>query len=61
MAHCEHVALLRLSPEQENPVYDEDRFTRVNAELLNPEQQWPSMLLFVGHKAMDNALRQLFL
>ncbi|KAL9129889.1 MAG: hypothetical protein Q9217_001789 [Psora testacea] len=60
MARCEHVAWLRLSEEKENTIYDEARLGRVLADLISPEIQQPSLLLFVGGKTKDVALRVLF-
>ena len=61
MAGCKHTAWVRLSGIHPNcSVVDPQRLHHLVQSLPEPERQTPSLLLFVGQKIKDQALRYLF-
>lgn len=60
MATCEHIAWLQVSGSEELTLHNEGRLTRLLPELIDPEAQKPSLLFFLGHRAKNVALRELF-
>ena len=60
MTICNHSEWLRLSGGPEITIYDEDRMNRILQELHNPFTQKPSLLLFIGRRDKDIAIRNLF-
>ena len=57
---CKHTSWLNLTGVQELTLWDTGRLSRLLLELTNPAAQRPSLLLFVGRKTKDSALRELF-
>ena len=57
---CKHTGWLNFTSAEEPILWDTGRLSRILLELANPTNQRPSLLLFVGRKAKDNALRELF-
>ena len=57
---CKHTGWLDFTSAEEPILWDTGRLSRILLELANPINQRPSLLLFVGRKAKDNALRELF-
>lgn len=60
MARCEHLSWLQISGTQQHIFHDEGRLGRILLDLTNPIHQRPSVLFFVGRKAKNVALRELF-
>lgn len=57
---CEHLAWLQFSDTRELAVTDTKRMSRLLPDLDDPSTQRPSIAFFVGSKAKDVALRELF-
>ncbi|MCJ1231936.1 hypothetical protein MMC12_008615 [Toensbergia leucococca] len=60
MATCEHLAWLHVTNAKEITLLNPGRMTRVIDELTKPATQQPSILLFLGRKAKNLAVRELF-
>ena len=60
MTSCEHINWLRASGRQDITLHNEGRLPRLLTELDDPQRQQPSLLLFVGHRTKNIALRELF-
>jgi len=60
MASCDHLAWVHFSSEGDNFIHDDGRLQRILPDLVDPKQQWPSLLFFVGTKTKNVALRELF-
>jgi hypothetical protein len=58
MPCCNHVALLEVVGKKE--IYETGRFGRVINELPRPDEQFPSLVHFVGRKNKNLALKYLF-
>jgi len=60
MSRCEHVTWLGISKPQEYIIHDENRMARILAEMMAPQVQKPSLLLFVGGRTKNVAIKELF-
>ncbi len=60
MTICKHLEWLQVTSEKELALINPGRMTRIVGELTNPVSQQPSILLFIGRKAKNLALRELF-
>jgi len=60
MAGCEHIAWLQSANTKELQLRDGGRIRRVVQEMPDPIAQSPSVVFFIGQKAKNIALRQLF-
>ena len=60
MSSCEHISWLECSHSTDVVLRDTGRLSRLSLELTNPARQKPSIILFVGHKNKEFALRDLF-
>ena len=60
MTICKHSEWLHVTGEKEIALINTDRLARIVRELTNPATQQPSVLLFIGRKAKNLALRELF-
>ncbi|KAL8770679.1 MAG: hypothetical protein Q9209_003747 [Squamulea sp. 1 TL-2023] len=60
MPFCEHVHWLQFSQQKDPSLIEPGRLQRIFQELANPGSQYPSLVFFVGRKAKDVAIRQLF-
>ena len=60
MHRCDHIALLRIAEDKEVCILDDGRLKRAVQAMTNPSAQYPSLLFFIGRKAKDLALRELF-
>lgn len=60
MANCEHIAWLQTANTKELHFRDGGRMKQVIQEMPNPIAQYPSLIFFVGQKAKNIALRELF-
>ncbi|ERF68658.1 hypothetical protein EPUS_05719 [Endocarpon pusillum Z07020] len=58
MSCCNHVTLVEV--EGEKDIYDTGRFGRAINELPRPDEQYPSLVHFVGKKSKNLALKYLF-
>ena len=58
--NCTHLTWLRLSDVKDVTLIDTGRLTRLISELDHPSSQWPTLLLFVGRKAKQIALKEIF-
>ena len=57
---CDHLAWLQFSDTREFAITDTKRISRLLPDLDDPSVQRPSIVFFVGSKAKDIALRELF-
>ena len=57
---CSHVGWFRLSGKEQAYLHYANRTNNVIQEMANPDKQYPSMILLIGGKSKDIALRQLF-
>ena len=57
---CKHVSWFDLSGEDSARFHHNDRMGQINHELFKPDQQYPTIILFLGRKCKDAALRQLY-
>ncbi|KAL9023324.1 MAG: hypothetical protein Q9180_008281, partial [Flavoplaca navasiana] len=57
---CDHLAWLQFSDTRELSITDTKRISRLLPDLDDPSVQRPSIAFFVGSKAKDVALRELF-
>ena len=55
-----HTGWLDFTSTEEPILWDTGWLSRILLELADPINQRPSLLLFISHKAKDNALRELF-
>ena len=60
MSSCKHTSWLDCSQTTEVVLRDTGRLSRLSLELTNPAWQKPSIILFIGRKNRDHALRDLF-
>lgn len=60
MSSCKHTSWLDYTHTTEVVLWDTGRLSRLSRELTNPAQHRPSLILFVGRKSKDFALRDLF-
>ncbi len=60
MSSCKHTSWLDFSYTNELVLWDTGRLSRLSLELTNPARQRPSLILFVGRKCKEFALRDLF-
>ncbi|KAL9083483.1 MAG: hypothetical protein Q9165_008510 [Trypethelium subeluteriae] len=60
MASCSHVAWLQLAGVKDFTFVDTGRMGRLIQELTRPAEKTPMVLFFLGRKAKDAALRELF-
>lgn len=60
MAGCEHIAWLQSANTKELQFRDGGRMKQVIREMPNPIAQYPSLIFFIGQKAKNIALRELF-
>ncbi len=60
MASCEHIAWLQTADTKELHFRDGNQMKRVIQEMPNPIAQYPSHIFFIGQKAKNIALRELF-
>lgn len=60
MSSCKHTSWLDYTHTTEVVLWDTGRLSRMSLELTNPARQRPSLILFVGRKSKDFALRDLF-
>lgn len=58
--NCNHLTWLHLSDAKDVTLIDTGRLTRLISELGDPSSQWPTLLLFVGRKAKQVALREIY-
>lgn len=60
MTSCEHLAWINLSGTHQYTLHDTKRMNHILPDLIDPINQWPSLLLFVGNKTKNIALREIF-
>ncbi len=60
MSRCDHISLLRIAEGKEVCLLDDDRLDRAMQPMTNPSAQYPSLQFFIGRKAKDLALPELF-
>ncbi len=60
MSRCNHISLLRIAEGKEVCLLDDDRLDRAMQPMTNPSAQYPSLQFFIGRKAKDLALPELF-
>lgn len=60
MSDCHHPAWLQLSGSPEAFIHDEDQLQRILHGLADPAGQKPSLILFVGPREKEHALRDIF-
>ena len=60
MTICKHPEWLHVAGGKEIALINTGRLARIMGELTNPATQQPSVLLFIGRKAKNLALRELF-
>ncbi len=60
MTICKHPEWLHVAGGKETALINTGRLARIVGELTNPATQQPSVLLFIGRKAKNLALRELF-
>jgi len=60
MANCEHIAWLQSVDNKESQLRDGGRMKRVLEEMPRPSEQCPSIVFFIGQKAKNTALHELF-
>ena len=58
--NCPHLTWLRFSDVKDVALVDTGRLTRLISELDNPANQWPTLLLFLGRKAKQIALKEIY-
>ena len=57
---CDHQTWLQVSKTQELTIHDTGRLARLLQELAHPESQRPSLLILIGRKAKEIAIREMF-
>lgn len=60
MPGCEHIAWLQSANTGESQLRDGGRMKRIIQEMPRPVAQYPSIIFFMGQKAKNTALRELF-
>jgi len=60
MTICKHLEWLQVTSEKELALINSGRMIRIVGKLTNSVSQQPSILLFIGRKAKNLALRELF-
>lgn len=60
MSSCKHTSWLDFTHSTDIVLWDTGRLSRLSLELTNPARQRPSLILFVGRKCKEFALRDLF-
>ncbi len=60
MSRCDHISLLRIVEDKEVCLLDDDRLDRAMQTMTNPSAQYSSLQFFIGRKAKDLALLELF-
>lgn len=60
MASCDHLTWVQLTGEQEVSIQDDSRLHRILEDLVDIEMHCPILLFFIGCKAENIALRELF-
>ena len=60
MGSCKHTSWLDFTHGTDVVLWDTGRLSRLSLELTNPSRQKPSLILFVGRKIKEFALRDLF-
>jgi len=60
MSSCDHISWLQLTGNQTLILNDTGRLDRVINELADPAQQTPTLLYFLGRRAKDAALKEIF-
>lgn len=60
MSSCKHISWLDFTQSTDIVLWNTGRLSRLSLELTNPAQQRPSLILFVGRKSKEFALRDLF-
>ena len=60
MSSCKHTSWLDGTHTTDVVLWDTGRLSRLSLELTNPVRQRPSLILFVGRKSKESALRDLF-
>ena len=60
MGACKHTSWLNFTCARERILWDTSRLFRLLPELIDPAHQQPSLLLFVGRKAKEATLRDLY-
>ena len=60
MSSCKHTSWLDCTQAPDVVLWDTSRLSRLSLELTNPARQRPSLILFVGRKSKEFALRVLF-
>ncbi len=60
MTICKHLGWLHVAGGREVVLINSGRLARIVGELTNPVTQQPSVLFFIGRKAKNQALRELF-
>ena len=58
--NCPHLTWLRFSDVKDVALVDTGRLIRLISELDDPSNQWPTFLLFVGRKAKQIALKEIY-
>ena len=60
MSGCEHIAWVNLTGKEHLHLHYTGRVSRLLAEIPEPRLQYPSTIFFLGKRARDIALRQIF-
>ncbi|KAL9082765.1 MAG: hypothetical protein Q9165_008787 [Trypethelium subeluteriae] len=60
MAPCDHISWIQLAGAEDCTVTDTNRLSRIVYELINPRYQDPAIVFFLGSRAKDVALRQIY-
>ncbi|KAL8912017.1 MAG: hypothetical protein Q9171_002930 [Xanthocarpia ochracea] len=60
MPFCEHLQWIQYTHGDDRSLIEPGRLQRINQDLAHPHTQYPSVVFFVGQKARDVAVRQLF-
>ena len=60
MSNYNHISWLNITGEEHLYLHYGERIARILAELTEPHIQYPSVILFLGNKVRDLALRQIF-
>lgn len=60
MSSCKHTSWLDFTQGTDVVLWDTGRLSRLSLELTNPARQKPSIILFIGRKSKEFALRDLF-
>ena len=60
MPFCEHLQWIQYTHGDDRSLIEPGRLQRINQDFSHPHTQYPSVVFFVGQKARDVAVRQLF-